>query len=104
MILSGYAKRSLIDKLGIKPHDRILVINPPRGYFDLLGELPESVTLCRELEANLNVIQVFVTQESELLAGFTLWANSLVPNGMLWVSWPKLSSKKATDLNENNIR
>ena len=28
----------------------------------------------------------------------------LKPNGMIWVSWPKKSSKVVTDINENIIR
>lgn len=101
---AGYSKRPLRDKLGIKAGQRISIINPPEGFGELLGELPEGVELRVELEGTLDFIHFFTTQRDELAEKFPALKAALAQNGMLWISWPKGASKIPTDLNENTIR
>jgi len=35
-----------------------MVLNPPKGYFDELGELPENVPVLKEPNPPIDVIQV----------------------------------------------
>jgi hypothetical protein len=50
------------------------------------------------------VMVSFVHTIQELEDQFPSLKKSLRPDGMLWISWPKGSSKIPTDLNENVIR
>ena len=57
---------SLVRKLKIKPGLRIVVINPPAGYSDELGSLPEGVELSTNLEGQFDFIHLFVQNSGQL--------------------------------------
>jgi serine protease inhibitor len=84
--------RPLINKLGIKSGQKILILHAPGNYLSELGILPDNVTLNKKLDS------------IKLNAHFPKLKKSLNQNGMLWISWPKLKSKIKTDLHENIIR
>ena len=101
---AGYSKRTLVEKLGIKPGARVLLIDAPPDYLDTLGELPPRTQIVDDLEAQLDFIQYFTKDLNELELAFPDLKNSLREDGMIWISWPKGASKVKTDLNENIIR
>jgi len=101
---AGYSKRSLPEKLGIKPGSRICILNAPTNYNDTLGELPPSVQRLSKPKGVLNFIHFFARQRSELERVFPALKRELAETGMLWISWPKAASKIATDVNENAVR
>lgn len=102
--MAGYSQRSLVDKLGITSSMKAVILNQPKDYHATLGDLPKDLNLSSRLSKNLNFIQCFVTTQKDLDTRFPKMATSIVPNGMIWISWPKQSSKLKTDLNENTIR
>lgn len=102
--MAGYSKRSLVDKLGIKPGHRVAILNAPRGYESALGALPEGATRVASLRSPLELIQYFTVERRELEGAFAKLKAALKDSGALWVSWPKGASKVATDLNENVVR
>jgi hypothetical protein len=102
--VAGYSKRTLSEKLGIKPDLRVTVLGAPLGYPSLLGELPAGATLHSRLPQKAQFIHQFVRTRDELAQRLQSLAATLVDDGMLWISWPKQSSGVATDLNENIIR
>jgi hypothetical protein len=101
---AGYSGTPLVKKLGIKPGFKIAILNPPAHYRQLIGELPESVTIVDDLSGPLDFIHFFTRQSAELAGEFPALRQALASNGMLWISWPKQSAKAATDLTENVIR
>lgn len=101
---AGYSKRSLVEKLGIKEGLKVAILNPPVNYHDTIGKLPENVTVMKILGERLNFIQLFTKKSKDLQSTFPSLKKALAENGMLWISWPKGSSKVQTDLNENSIR
>jgi hypothetical protein len=100
----GYSKRTLSEKLGIKPGARVVLLGAPPDYPSLLGVLPKGTTLHAELPAASGFIHRFVRSESELAAEFPQLTRALADDGTLWISWPKRASGLATDLDENVIR
>jgi hypothetical protein len=100
----GHSERSLVEKLGIKEGFRVAVINPPEKYITILGKLPKDVSMTRELGGSLDLVQFFARNKKELEVEFPELRNRISQNGMLWISWPKGSSKAKTDLNENIVR
>jgi hypothetical protein len=103
-MVSGYSKTPLVKKLGIKAGFKMRVIDPPPNYWDLLGSLPEHVSVHAPGEAGLDVIHVFVRDRQQIEDQIEVLRESIAPAGMIWVSWPKKSSRAATDLSENVIR
>ena len=96
--------RRLVDKLGIREQSRIVILNPPEGYDVVLGELPEGVLITDELGESLEFIHFFSTRREELTSTIPVLLRGLSRRGMLWISWPKGSSRVETDLDENIVR
>jgi hypothetical protein len=101
---AGYSKRSLVEKLGIRPGFRIAFLSAPQDYPKILGPLPQNVEIKKQLVGPLDLVHAFCKQRQILGTDFSRWKQSLAPDGMLWVSWPKQSSGVSTDLNENIVR
>ena len=101
---AGYSPRTLVEKLGIKPHTRIAVIGAPKGYRRTLGALPPGVALATTLRGTLTFIQFFTKQRVALESRFPFLTQSLTSDGALWISWPKKASGVATDLTEDGVR
>ena len=101
---TGYSKRSLPEKLGLKQGSRFCILNAPTNYDDTLGELPPGVQRLARPRGAMDFIQFFTKQRSELDRVFPALKKELAETGMLWISWPKAASKIPTDVNENAVR
>ena len=101
---AGYSGTPLVKKLGIKPGMRVLFVNPPEDYEATLGPLPESVVRLKATQPELDFIHFFAKQASELKAHLSELKSALARDGMLWISWPKNTSKVPTDLSESVVR
>lgn len=99
---AGYSSTPLLKKLGIKQNTSIAVVNARADYWDLLGELPEGVSLVDEGLAEL--AHIFLTTRAELERDLARLKRMVGLEGVIWVSWPKKPSGKATDLTENVVR
>ncbi len=101
---AGYSGKPLTAKLGIKEGFAVCIINPPENYFKILGELPAGVKIKNELSLELDFIHYFTKSKKELSSNIKKMKKHLSKKGMLWVSWPKKSSKISTDIIEDTIR
>lgn len=101
---AGYSGKPLIEKLGIKPGHLVLIRNAPRGYASTLGNLPPGAFRYASGKGPFDVIQVFVSAESDLQAAIRAARLIMKRDGMVWVSWPKKSSGRKTDVDENDVR
>ena len=104
MAVAGYSGTPLIKKLGIKPEIKVLLINEPDNYYNLLqtnikyqlckkNETPDFihlfVTTAKEFEANMKKIKLFSKKNTSII---------------IWVSWYKKAAKIVTDVTEDVIR
>lgn len=101
---AGYAGTPLPKKLGITAATRLLVINAPEIYFDLLGALPAGLIQEKRVTKSTTLIHLFTTKRTELSDGLGRWRGSISPDTSVWISWPKKSSKVPTDITEDVIR
>ncbi len=92
----------LIKKLRIQPGQRIRIINPPEGYMDLLGPLPEDVEIVTGEGGELDFVHLFVQDVAELEALGPEAIEAVRHDGFLWVSCPKRSSGVKTDLTRDH--
>jgi len=99
----GYSGTPLVKKLGIKTDFKLLLVNIPDHYWDLLETLPDNIVEAKTHE-KADFIHLFVTSQDFLASQIPQLKEKLATHGMLWISWPKGSSKIPKDLNENNIR
>src|ERR1044072_1131855 len=96
--MAGYSDPPLPKKLGVKPNQRIALLNAPTDFAKVLGRLPENAAIVKRLDGPLDLILLFVDREQTLAKQFPILASKLQSNGMIWVAWPKKSSGVATDL------
>ena len=101
---AGYSKRSLVEKLGIKPQSNIAILNAPAGFAETLGALPDGVALKSGLSKELQFIHAFYLDRRQLELQFPALKKALAESGALWISWPKKAAKIPTDLTENIVR
>jgi hypothetical protein len=96
--MAGYSGTPLAHKLGIKENFRLALVNAPPRFADELGSLPSGAVILPPTRKPLDLILLFADKQSDLKTSFPKLAARLAPNGMLWVAWPKKSSRVATDL------
>jgi hypothetical protein len=101
---AGYSGTPLHRKLGFKPGQRAAYVNAPEGFDELLGELPDGVTVRPRLRGPLDLVVCFVTARSELERRLPALRRALEPDGMLWIAWPKRASGVDTDMTEDVVR
>jgi hypothetical protein len=84
--------------------DVLAFLNAPDDYDRLLGKLPDEVTVARGQKRQLDFIQLFATERASLEREFPRLKARLKQDGMIWVSWPKSSSRLRTDLSDGVVR
>jgi hypothetical protein len=85
-------------KLGIRDGARVLLIDAPAGFDELLTPMPTGVELARRASGELDVIVLFARERAGLERRFRALVASLDWAGRLWLAWPKKASNVATDV------
>ena len=101
--LAAYSGTPLPKKLGIKPDSVVALVGAPEGFEDLLGELPEGVTLRPRAQGRCDLIVWFAASRRELERRVAR-LGSVAGAGGLWIAWPKKASGVVTDLSERVVR
>lgn len=101
---AGYSGTPLSKKLGIKEGIKILAVNIPENYFDLLHPLPENILFLSKIENEIDIIHLFTSSQKELEKLLLKYKSRIKQNGTIWVSWHKKSSKINTEITEDIIR
>jgi hypothetical protein len=104
MAAAGYSGTPLLKKLGVKPAYKLLLINEPANYFELL-ETDVSDQLCRKNET-ADWIHLFVKNNKEFENEMKKLKPLIKKNPGLtiWVSWYKKTARIVTDVTEDVIR
>jgi hypothetical protein len=92
------AEKSLAEKMKLKGGMQAVVVNPPSGYLDQLSA-PRDAKISARLDSGpFDWVQVFVKSKAELDSLAPILGKALKPVSMLWITFPKGSSKIQTDL------
>ena len=102
--MAGYSGTPLAKKLGIKQDSKIVLVNPPNNYLELLAPIPGGVKLLPRVTNDTDLVHIFSTNKEELRSCLRDFLNKLKRDGMIWVSWPKKAAKVPTDITEDTIR
>ena len=95
---------SLIKKLGIKPKQRLIILNAPEGFSEQIGTLlPVDVELftAPTSAGDFDLVLQFVHNKAEVEKDTPKAIEMVKPGGRLWLSYPKQSSKVSTDINRD---
>jgi hypothetical protein len=102
--MAGYSGTPLVKKLGIGEGFKILLINAPPEYRTWVSPLPAEVSFITAADSATNFVHAFATKRLELARLLPSLRRRLPHEALIWVSWPKKSSKVPTDVTENTIR
>jgi hypothetical protein len=86
---------ALAKKMKLKPALKAAVIHAPKNYVDTLKH---DTALSPTLNGKFDWIQIFVRNKADLDELAPKAAKALRPESMLWISFPKGTSKIQTDL------
>lgn len=95
------AQSNLSKKLLIKPGKTVTVLNAPAGFEQVLQPLPTGAKLSHQLQSEPDAVLLFVRNVSELEQWGTKVTKAMARDGLLWIAYPKKSSKVKSDLNRD---
>ena len=98
----GYSGKPLFQKLGLKPGMTCLPLKAPMDYETLVAGAEGVRFLKRGAVADL--VHLFCADRRALDGNIERALGYVGDKGMLWVSWPKKSSKLFRDLTEDDLR
>ena len=101
---AGYSGTPLVRKLAIKPGMRVLPLNAPRDYTDVVPDLPADIRLLDPDADAADIVHLFITQRAGLDDQLVALRSVIHPAGAIWVSWPKKASGVPTDVTDDLIR
>jgi hypothetical protein len=88
--------KSLSQKMKLNPGAQAAILNAPEGYLKELS--PEGVSIDSALNGQYDWVQLFVKSQAELEAVIPKVKAALKPESLLWVCFPKGTSKIQEDL------
>ncbi|EOQ95595.1 hypothetical protein LEP1GSC195_3188 [Leptospira wolbachii serovar Codice str. CDC] len=102
---TGYSGKPLVEKLGIKENMILHLINlPSKDFIKDWGTFPKQVQILDKPKSGLDMIHFFTVSSKEYRQKLPKLMSWIKPAGMIWISWPKKTSKIPSDMNENLIR
>ena len=105
--MPGYSGTPLPKKLGLKVGQSALLIGVPKDVTEIsefqgFSHVRKSL---RGLSARqFDYVHMFVSKKTRLVELIPQVELILLPDGILWVSWPKKSSRVASDIVEGTLR
>jgi len=69
-----------------------------------LAPLPDGIEFQPRVSNSTDIVHFFTASKVELAKNLLAWLKVLAPDAVIWVSWPKKSSKMPSDVTEDTIR
>ncbi len=102
---AGYSGTPLAKKLGLKSEYTVYVHNEPLRYATLFNDLLEHLDFTNHPNPeSLDFAHAFCTTHLQLEEAANLIIPLLKKTGILWMSWPKGSSKIPSEINRESVR
>ena len=92
--------KPVLEKLGVKPRNSVLLVNPPDAVLSLLDP-PASATVQTNAVGRFDVVLVFVRNRAEIEAEAVAAMDSTRAGGYLWFAYPKRSGGVTTDISRD---
>ncbi len=99
--MAGYSGTPLLKKLGIRAGSSVALMGVPAGVID---DLPPDVRVKRQARGKADVVVAFFVERAELERRIGPLSTMIVPDGGLWVAWPKRSSGVPTTMSDHVVR
>jgi hypothetical protein len=99
-----FSTTPLVKKLGIARDMQIALIAGPEGFEELLGELPDNVSLNPRLTPKSSLALCFIRSLDDLAATLDLLALRLPKQASVWIVHPKRAGRYHVDFHQNHVR
>ncbi len=99
---AGYSSTPLATKLGLKPGHRLVLVHAPSGWS--VEGLPNDVSVLRRRTPLADVAVAFFSQAADLKREVGALSTSIVPDGALWLAWPRRASGHLSDITDQGVR
>ncbi len=103
-MVAGYSGTPLVKKLGIKAGQQLAFIDEPDHFRSLLVDLPVGRGIRTSARGKADLAIGFFVRRSEFERRLPALGRSILPDGALWVAWPKRASGVPTDMTEDVVR
>src|SRR5690606_11675736 len=94
----------LAKKLGIAADFKLVTRHAPSDYERLVAPLPPGVLIGGRITKSTDLVHVFTAERKVLERELTSLRKIIRSDAVIWISWPKKSSKVPTDITEDTIR
>ena len=91
------SEKTILEKLRLKAGRTLLLYGAPEHYLASAGEVLKGAAVTNELPA-VFIHQISIRSQAELESAFEKLAPLILPGGMLWVTYPKSTSKLKGDI------
>lgn len=102
-MMDRYKSRSAAQKLGIRENSAVALLEPPRDYAKVIGELPPGATLQEHPGQHCSVTLWFVRDTDSCLRGLPSM-RSLAARTKLWILWRKHATRKEPGITQQFLR
>jgi hypothetical protein len=93
----------LAAKLGVRAGARLALVHAPTGWWP--GELPVGVRVARRrTAAPADVVVAFFRRRGTLRDEVPALSRAIVPDGSLWVAWPRRAAGHVSDITDKDVR
>ena len=100
---AGYSGTPLAAKIGIKQGHRVRLIGAPREWS--IDDLPSNVKVFRRRPASpVDVAIAFYEDAASLIRAMDTLADTLTPDGSLWIAWPRRAAGHRSDITDLVVR
>jgi hypothetical protein len=100
-MMDRYASRTTAQKLGIKENSTVTVVDPPRDYLRVFGELPDGVEVSEDPETLSPVTVCFVRNHDDLPDTLSL-GRKIAGKSKFWICWQKGKKSGINDIPVRN--
>jgi hypothetical protein len=101
-VTAGYSGTPLVRKLGIKSAHAVALLGAPAGW--RIEDLPDGAPPSRRARGSYDVILVFFTRRAQLERRLPALLGALLPDGGLWIAWPRKAAGRESDIDGNVLR
>lgn len=101
---SGYFGTPLAKKLTLRDGMRVWFDAMPDHVIDEIDEYALELFFVADPAQGIDAAHIFVTDRATLEERLASLRYQIVPDGQIWVSWPKKAAKVPTNITEDTIR
>jgi len=106
--MAGYSPTPLWKKLGVRPADRLVLLDAPQAWS--VPDLPDGASSVTEsgdsavAETSAEIVIAFCSTLAQLRERIPPLAPRIFPAGAVWVAWPRRAGGHHSDIRDQDIR